>query len=415
MSLVLCVASPLGGRYVLFVRNEIGGILKYLVVLLVAFLTSVSHAETDVNYDQNLVSLQAKIEQLTDEVERLKQELNREVSPLNKMDISSLEQTIKDMNHKRLVSFSEFSEMSKSLISRVDSTDESVSTILGMLGVVSAVWGILITIFLVVLTYLHFGNLKKAVEENELKMDLWLKTTALEKIEKISNEAEEKLQSIRDREVIARKKVSELLDIKELNANDKVEISNEIASDNTQQLESAILSYKNGDFVSAILRSKLVLEKDLNLKTRIEAVKIIANSYQAMGLNEQAIKFNEELSELVSLYSSNKSDAEKANIQLNIIMNKYPVDTSENNSETMKLINNFVSVYKTSNEIAIIHSVAKARMLKAVIYENNRHYLNALAIYKDIVAEYSGFFNDPELMEIVKLCTKNIIEIQERT
>ncbi|MCF6455092.1 hypothetical protein L1076_26240 [Vibrio sp. MMG022] len=388
--------------------------MKYLLVLLVALSALSSHAEVDVNYDKNLVSLQAKIEQLTDEVERLKQNQKLEVSLLNQTDTSGIEQSIKDTSNKRLVSFSEFSEMSKSLMSRVDSTDESVSTILGLLGVVSAVWGILITIFLVILTYLHFGSLKNAVEESQLKMDLWLKTTALEKIEKISNEAEEKLQSIRDREATARKKVSELLEIKESGISNEVELTNESTSEHSKQLESAILDYKSGDFPSAILKSKLILEKDLDIKTRIEAVKIIANSYQAMQLNESAIKFNEELKELVSLYSSDKSDAKKAEIQLNIIMNKYPVDTSENNSETIKLINDLVSVYKASNEIEVIRSVAKARMLKAVAHENNGHYLNALTIYKDIVADYFGA-NDLELMDVVRLCRKNIEKIQERT
>ncbi len=388
--------------------------MKYLLVWLVAFSAFSSHAEVDVNYDKNLISLQAKIEQLTDEVERLKQNQKVEVSLSNQMDTSGIEQAIKDANHKRLVSFSEFSEMSKSLMSRVDSTDESVSTILGLLGVVSAVWGILITIFLVILTYLHFGSLKNAVEESQLKMDLWLKTTALEKIERISNEAEEKLQSIRDREAIARKKVSDLFEIKESGISTEVDLSNESTSDHSKQLESAISDYKAGDFPVAILKSKLVLEKDLDIKTRIEAVKIIANSYQAMQMNELAIKFNEELSELVSLYSSDKSDAKKAEIQLNIIMNKYPVDTSENNSETIKLINDLVSIYKASSEIEVIRSVAKARMLKAVAHENNGHYSNALTIYKDIVADYTDV-NDLELMDVVKLCRKNIEEIQDRT
>lgn len=388
--------------------------MKYLLVWLVAFSAFSSHAEVDVNYNKNLISLQAKIEQLTDEVERLKQTQKLEVSLSNKTDTSGIEQAIKDTNTERLVSFSEFAEMSKSLMSRVDSTDESVSTILGLLGVVSAVWGILITIFLVILTYLHFGSLKNAVEESQLKMDLWLKTTALEKIEKISNEAEEKLQSIRDREAAARKKVSELLEIKESGISNEVELSNESTSEHSKQLESAISDYKSGDFPAAILKSKLVLEKDLDIKTRIEAVKIIANSYQAMQINESAIKFNEELKELVSLYSSDKSDAKKAEIQLNIIMNKYPVDTSANNSETIKLINDLVSVYKGSSEIEVIRSVAKARMLKAVAHENNGNYLNALTIYKDIVADYSGA-NDLELMDVVKLCRKNIEEIQDRT
>ncbi|MCF9080085.1 hypothetical protein J7937_22355 [Vibrio parahaemolyticus] len=388
--------------------------MKYLLVWLVAFSAFSSHAEVDVNYDKNLISLQAKIEQLTDEVERLKQNQKLEVSLLNQTDTSGIEQAIKDTSTKRLVSFSEFSEMSKSLMSRVDSTDESVSTILGLLGVVSAVWGILITIFLVILTYLHFGSLKNAVEESQLKMDLWLKTTALEKIEKISNEAEEKLQSIRDREATARKKVSELLEIKESGISNEVEFSNESTSEHSKQLKSAISDYESGDFPAAILKSKLVLEKDLDIKTRIEAVKIIANSYQAMQINESAIKFNEELKELVSLYSSDKSDAKKAEIQLNIIMNKYPVDTSENNSETIKLINDLVSVYKASSEIEVIRSVAKARMLKAIAHENNGHYLNALTIYKDIVADYSSA-NDLELMDVVKLCRKNIEEIQDRT
>ncbi|EJI1281283.1 TPA: hypothetical protein RQL27_001905 [Vibrio vulnificus] len=388
--------------------------MKYLLVWLVAFSAFSSHAEVDVNYNKNLISLQAKIEQLTDEVERLKQTQKLEVSLSNKTDTSGIEQAIKDTNTERLVSFSEFAEMSKSLMSRVDSTDESVSTILGLLGVVSAVWGILITIFLVILTYLHFGSLKNAVEESQLKMDLWLKTTALEKIEKISNEAEEKLQSIRDREAAARKKVSEILEIKESGISNEVELSNESTSEHSKQLESAISDYKSGDFPAAILKSKLVLEKDLDIKTRIEAVKIIANSYQAMQINESAIKFNEELKELVSLYSSDKSDAKKAEIQLNIIMNKYPVDTSENNSETIKLINDLVSVYKGSSEIEVIRSVAKARMLKAVAHENNGNYLNALTIYKDIVADYSGA-NDLELMDVVKFCRKNIEEIQDRT
>lgn len=388
--------------------------MKYLLVWLVAFSAFSSHAEVGVNYDKNLISLQAKIEQLTDEVERLKQNQKLEVSLSNQTDTSGIEQAIKDTSTKRLVSFSEFSEMSKSLMSRVDSTDESVSTILGLLGVVSAVWGILITIFLVILTYLHFGSLKNAVEESQLKMDLWLKTTALEKIEKISNEAEEKLQSIRDREATARKKVSELLEIKESGISNEVEFSNESTSEHSKQLKSAISDYESGDFPAAILKSKLVLEKDLDIKTRIEAVKIIANSYQAMQINEPAIKFNEELKELVSLYSSDKSDAKKAEIQLNIIMNKYPVDTSENNSETIKLINDLVSVYKASSEIEVMRSVAKARMLKAIAHENNGHYLNALTIYKDIVADYSSA-NDLELMDVVKLCRKNIEEIQDRT
>ena len=388
--------------------------MKYLLVWLVAFSAFSSHAEVGVNYDKNLISLQAKIEQLTDEVERLKQNQKLEVSLSNQTDTSGIEQAIKDTSTKRLVACSEFSEMSYRLMSRVDSTDECGSTILGLLGVVSAVWGILITIFLVILTYLHFGSLKNAVEESQLKMDLRLKTTALEKIEKISNEAEEKLQSIRDREATARKKVSELLEIKESGISNEVEFSNESTSEHSKQLKSAISDYESGDFPAAILKSKLVLEKDLDIKTRIEAVKIIANSYQAMQINEPAIKFNEELKELVSLYSSDKSDAKKAEIQLNIIMNKYPVDTSENNSETIKLINDLVSVYKASSEIEVMRSVAKARMLKAIAHENNGHYLNALTIYKDIVADYSSA-NDLELMDVVKLCRKNIEEIQDRT
>ena len=57
--------------------------MRYLLVWLVAFSAFSSHAEVDVNYDKNLVSLQAKIEQLTDEVERLKQNQKLEVSLLN--------------------------------------------------------------------------------------------------------------------------------------------------------------------------------------------------------------------------------------------------------------------------------------------------------------------------------------------
>ncbi|KTF16664.1 hypothetical protein [Pseudoalteromonas sp. H105] len=392
--------------------------MKYWALLFVLFVNFGVSADDKVDYEKNLVALHEKISFLTEEIESLKEQRKLEIQLITESSRSDTS----DLDWSQFVTTNQFAEMSHSVLSRVDSTDESVGSLLTFIGNIATAWGFIVTFLMGGLVYLHFGSLKKAISENESrldssirehssKIDAWLNTTALDKIESIASEAEERLERVSNREKIARQSLSKSL---EANVSITASETTQDQESHSQQLKSAIRSYKEADFPVAILTSKLVLEKDIDLKQRIEATKIIANSYQALNLNELSIKYNEKLQEWVTLYSHGKPSSLGAATQLNVVMNKYPIDTSKNNHDTIELIDALVSSYIRDSDVEVVRSVAKARMLKAIVHENNGSFLNAISIYESIIEDYKGH-GDQELVDIVATCQGNLQEIKVKT
>ena len=393
--------------------------MRFFLVFLTFVSVSVHSSSLESEYIRSNTALHAELLVLKGEVELLKSTRSN-IIVSSKTDVN-LETKIIELdfwlkNHESLLENSttktELTIFKDNLLSRIDSSDESISNWGIIFGILGTGWGVLITL---VTLYISYQNNKKAdevVKDCTERMDHWIENSAPKLLQEKTAKYIEEIASMRDQ-------AERFLLFNQQNSNRNSTVENELHLDNeltepvSDRVKSVIELYSSKDFAEAILKAKFILNGTVNNRDRIELLQIISNSYNAIARPDLADDYNAELLRVINHTSFNISQLGRANILFKIAMNKYSLNNKSDSKGILVYLNDIISEFLGSKDIELIRIVAKSRMFKAIINENDDYYASAEEQYKEIIVAYKDFA-DKELKEVVEYCQSNLTDLRNK-
>ncbi|MEQ3513633.1 hypothetical protein ABMY35_09885 [Pseudoalteromonas sp. BZB3] len=418
---------------------------------------------------KHLTSLYAKVRALEAEIKALEKpsKVNVQVTPSN--NTSSDTNTEKDKTQLKFegtfVTQSELNMVSSALLSRVDSTDESVSTFIAHISMIAGILAGILSLLVIIITLINLSvvrELKAESKENnkqikdeaqnnlqdiltraekqnqdiEKKMELIqtlinIETTktienfnvelneylekAKSEITKVKNEWVEHKKLIDEERKTVKKLGLYQLNVDEqlhLNTSEKLHVNAGESLDKkefkfTEKKRLLKGAYNNAELERAKVLAQELLDRELSFKDKCDILQIYVNTLYFLK-DENAELFNGKLLETIALNSNKITKLEYATVLFSYAVNIYPVDRQMGHNNALNALRSIESKFSSSKDVGILRILAKAMMLKGIIYEDFTNIDEAKSVYASIITLFQD--NDDDEIKDVLVRVRKILE-----